>query len=136
MHCHWIAAIDDGARSMDEGLAMLRGLHQAGFDSVVATPHMRPGMFDNDRARIELLNRPFGEMEETADVVILVVGREKTFSFGRRELERGKSDTLAELAGQGEVQVNQLTKSYGNGAANWFGAHKEPRRSVLRPERQ
>ncbi len=32
---------------------MLRGLHQAGFDAVVATPHMRPGMFDNDRARIE-----------------------------------------------------------------------------------
>ena len=28
---------------------MLRGLHEAGFDRVVATPHMRPGMFDNDR---------------------------------------------------------------------------------------
>jgi protein-tyrosine phosphatase len=53
LHCHWVAAIDDGARSADEGLAMLRGLHQAGFDSVVATPHMRPGMFDNDRAGIE-----------------------------------------------------------------------------------
>src|ERR1700722_703596 len=66
----------------------------------------------------------FGEMEEPADMVILVVGREKTFSFRRRELERGKSDTLAELAGQGEVQVNKLTKGYGNGAANGFGAHK------------
>jgi protein-tyrosine phosphatase len=53
LHCHWIAAVDDGARSIDEGLAMLRGLHQVGFDHVVATPHMRPGMFDNDRARIE-----------------------------------------------------------------------------------
>jgi protein-tyrosine phosphatase len=26
---------------------MLRGLREVGFDSVVATPHMRPGMFDN-----------------------------------------------------------------------------------------
>jgi protein-tyrosine phosphatase len=60
LHCHWIAAIDDGARSMDEGLAMLRGLHQAGFDSVVATPHMRPGMFDNDRLSIE---RAFSAMQ-------------------------------------------------------------------------
>jgi protein-tyrosine phosphatase len=53
LHCHWVAAVDDGAKTTDESLAMLRGLHQAGFDHVVATPHMRPGMFDNDRARIE-----------------------------------------------------------------------------------
>ncbi|HEX4446206.1 MAG TPA: CpsB/CapC family capsule biosynthesis tyrosine phosphatase, partial [Polyangiaceae bacterium] len=53
LHCHWIAAIDDGAKTTSESLEMLRGLRQVGFDHVVATPHMRPGMFDNDRARIE-----------------------------------------------------------------------------------
>ena len=60
LHCHWVAAIDDGAKTADEGLAMLHGLHQAGFDVVVATPHMRPGMFDNDRA---LLERAFAAMQ-------------------------------------------------------------------------
>lgn len=50
LHCHWIAGIDDGATTPEDGLAMLRGLKAAGFDTVVATPHMRPGMFDNDRA--------------------------------------------------------------------------------------
>jgi protein-tyrosine phosphatase len=60
LHCHWVAAIDDGARTIEDGLAMLRGLHQAGFDTVVATPHMRPGMFDNDRASIE---RAFAAMK-------------------------------------------------------------------------
>jgi protein-tyrosine phosphatase len=53
LHCHWIAGIDDGARTVEESLAKLRGLHQAGFDTVMATPHMRPGMFDNDRLSIE-----------------------------------------------------------------------------------
>ena len=53
LHCHWVASIDDGARTTAESLAMLRGLHQAGFDTVVATPHMRPSMFDNDRPSIE-----------------------------------------------------------------------------------
>jgi protein-tyrosine phosphatase len=48
LHSHWIASIDDGPRDPREGIAMLRGLHEAGFDVVVATPHMRPGMFDND----------------------------------------------------------------------------------------
>lgn len=32
---------------------MLRGLKRAGFDTVMATPHMRPGMFENDRAALQ-----------------------------------------------------------------------------------
>jgi protein-tyrosine phosphatase len=50
LHCHWIAGIDDGARTPDEGIQMLKALKSIGFGEVVATPHMRPGMFDNERA--------------------------------------------------------------------------------------
>lgn len=53
LHCHWVAGIDDGARTPDEGVEMLRALAAAGFSKVVATPHMRPGMFDNARADLE-----------------------------------------------------------------------------------
>lgn len=53
LHCHWVANIDDGVRSVEAGLDLLRGLRRAGFDTVVATPHMRPGMFDNDRPALE-----------------------------------------------------------------------------------
>ena len=52
LHCHWIAGIDDGPRTATASLAMLKGLREAGFDTVMATPHMRPGMFDNDRAML------------------------------------------------------------------------------------
>lgn len=60
LHCHWVATIDDGARTADESLAMLSGLRAAGFDTVVATPHMRPGMFDNDWPGLE---RAFAAMQ-------------------------------------------------------------------------
>lgn len=50
LHSHWVAGIDDGARAVEDSVALLRGLAQAGFDRVVATPHMRPGMFDNTAA--------------------------------------------------------------------------------------
>jgi protein-tyrosine phosphatase len=49
IHCHWLAGVDDGAPSIEEGLALLGGLHQLGFGTVYATPHMRAGLFDNDR---------------------------------------------------------------------------------------
>ncbi|MBX3262847.1 MAG: protein tyrosine phosphatase [Labilithrix sp.] len=54
LHCHWIAGIDDGVRTPDEGVDLLRRLRAAGFELVVATPHMRPAMFDNDRRALEL----------------------------------------------------------------------------------
>ena len=53
LHCHWIAGIDDGVRTPGAGVELLRGLRRAGFDTVVATPHMRPGMFDNDKGALE-----------------------------------------------------------------------------------
>jgi len=53
LHCHWIASIDDGCRTPADGIALLRRLYQVGYRTVVATPHMRPGMFDNDRAALE-----------------------------------------------------------------------------------
>jgi protein-tyrosine phosphatase len=60
LHCHWIAGIDDGVRAPDEGIELLRKLRQTGFDLVVATPHMRPGMFENDK---RMLLEAFASMQ-------------------------------------------------------------------------
>ena len=49
LHCHYLPGIDDGVRTMDEGLALLSGLGRLGFSTVVATPHIRTAMFDNRR---------------------------------------------------------------------------------------
>lgn len=47
LHCHPLPGIDDGVRSADEGAALLVALKRAGFDTVVATPHVRSGVWDN-----------------------------------------------------------------------------------------
>lgn len=49
LHCHWVAGIDDGAKTPADSAALLAALREAGFATVVGTPHMRPGMFDNTR---------------------------------------------------------------------------------------
>ncbi|MBN1606095.1 MAG: protein tyrosine phosphatase [Polyangiaceae bacterium] len=53
LHCHWIPNIDDGAGSEAQALAMLHELAALGFELVIATPHMRPGLFDNSRQDLE-----------------------------------------------------------------------------------
>ena len=53
LHSHYVPHVDDGVRSTEEGILLLRRLGQLGFEIVVATPHMRPGMFDNDKPMLE-----------------------------------------------------------------------------------
>lgn len=52
LHCHYVPRVDDGVRSEADAVALLRGLRAVGFDHVVATPHIRPSMFDNDAAAL------------------------------------------------------------------------------------
>jgi len=52
LHCHCIPGIDDGARNLEESAQILGALESLGFTRVVATPHMRPGLFDNSKAML------------------------------------------------------------------------------------
>lgn len=42
MHSHCLPGIDDGAKSKEEALIMLRDAYKEGTEKVVATPHIRP----------------------------------------------------------------------------------------------
>src|SRR6185369_17286367 len=67
LHCHYVPGIDDGAKSAQEGVAMLRGLQGLGFAGVLATPHTRPGMFDNTAATISLAFEQFKSQLPTGE---------------------------------------------------------------------
>jgi protein-tyrosine phosphatase len=65
LHCHFVPGIDDGARTEAESIELLEALSEAGFSHVVATPHMRPGMFDNDKARLTEAFERIGKVVST-----------------------------------------------------------------------
>lgn len=48
VHCHILPGVDDGARDLDESLAMLEAAKRAGVTSIVCTPHCRHPYFDYD----------------------------------------------------------------------------------------
>jgi protein-tyrosine phosphatase len=50
LHCHPLPGIDDGVRTPEDGVALLVALGRAGFSTVVATPHVRTGVWDNRHA--------------------------------------------------------------------------------------
>lgn len=47
LHSHYLPGIDDGVSSLEDGVALCRGLAELGYGRVIATPHIRTAMFEN-----------------------------------------------------------------------------------------
>lgn len=52
IHCHALYGVDDGAKDLEESLAMLKEAKGQGIQALVLTPHLRHGMFPYPKERI------------------------------------------------------------------------------------
>jgi len=53
IHCHILPGIDDGAKNLDDSLAMCRMAVADGITHMTVTPHVHPGRFDNNLKTIQ-----------------------------------------------------------------------------------
>lgn len=47
LHCHYLPAVDDGASTDEEGIALLRQAYNDGVDQIVLTPHIHLDRYPN-----------------------------------------------------------------------------------------
>jgi len=52
LHCHILPAIDDGAADLETALEMARMAVADGITHLCCTPHIIPGLYENDRASV------------------------------------------------------------------------------------
>lgn len=52
LHCHILPGIDDGAKTMDESLAMARAAVDDGITHILCTPHHLNGQYINNRQEV------------------------------------------------------------------------------------
>jgi hypothetical protein len=71
----------------------------------------------------ELCAAGIGEMEEAADVIVLVVAGEEALGFSGRELESGESDGLAEFTSERAVAADQFGERHHGCASRSFRGH-------------
>jgi protein-tyrosine phosphatase len=74
LHSHILPAVDDGARDLDESLAMGRMAVDDGIQVMACTPHFMPGLYDNEsqdiRYRVAHLNQAFIEHDINLALVL------------------------------------------------------------------
>lgn len=60
IHSHILPKIDDGSKSMDESVALLRRMHGYGIKHIICTPHVMESVWENSsktiQKRLEALN--------------------------------------------------------------------------------
>lgn len=66
IHSHILPGLDDGARTLEESLAMLRLAVESGTTEIVATPHISPD-FPNT---VDAIQQSFAQLSECADGMI------------------------------------------------------------------
>ena len=47
LHSHLIPGIDDGAKTMEDSIALIRGLRELGFKKIITSPHIMSGGYNN-----------------------------------------------------------------------------------------
>lgn len=52
IHCHILPGIDDGSKSIEESLILLKKMELLGFKQIIATPHIMQGLYPNDELTI------------------------------------------------------------------------------------
>ena len=60
VHCHILPGVDDGAKTMNEALKILRTEYEQGVRSVILTPHYRMKYFETSR---RIIRERFRELE-------------------------------------------------------------------------
>lgn len=68
LHCHYLPGVDDGARTLNEGLALVRAAVANGIDRIVLTPHIHPGRYDNTATNLAVRFENFRRAVESAKI--------------------------------------------------------------------
>ena len=53
IHCHLLYGVDDGSKSLEESVEMLKIAKKQGITGIILTPHLRHGMFKHPLEKIE-----------------------------------------------------------------------------------
>lgn len=96
IHTHLLFDVDDGAKSLQESLAMIEDEKEQGVDAIILTPHYRHGMFPYQKEKIEENYRILKEESASLGVQLYLGTEQHVDSMTVKTLKTGRCHTLAD----------------------------------------
>ncbi len=96
IHCHALYGVDDGAKSIEESIAMLQQAKSQGVEAVVLTPHYRYGMFGYP---VECIRSHFGHLKPEAEKLGMELHLGCEYHVNSRIIEALQEGQCLSLAG-------------------------------------
>ena len=97
LHNHVLFGLDDGCRTPEESQALARAAKAVGHQGFVATPHIRPGLFDNT---VEGIKRRRAQVQEIVEAEGLSLHLGAEYYFSPELLEAARAKRLLTLGEQ------------------------------------
>ncbi|MCB1037076.1 MAG: protein tyrosine phosphatase, partial [Acidobacteria bacterium] len=135
LHAHILPAVDDGAGTFEEALAMCRRAAEEGCEAIVATPHQRHPRWGNDD--VEALNQLRRNLQEAlgSRLTIYSGGEVRVDSELLDAMDRPDREGILPLAGgrhlliefpRNEVGPNPVEIVHELAVAGWFPILAQP----------
>ncbi len=98
LHCHILPGLDDGPETMEESVRMCWIAHRDGIRTIVATPHMLDGAYQNSRTTIlEGVEALVSELQTQELPIKILPGSDVHLSEATLSLiEKGEAVTIGE----------------------------------------
>ena len=110
LHLHIVPEIDDGARSIEASLEILRGLYACGYRHFVATPHADDHRFTYSRSEIDRGFARLAEAVASSDLPI-DLGKGVEYTYGER-LRRDVVDRRAMTLSDSRYVLLELPEEF------------------------
>ena len=73
LHAHILPGLDDGSKNLTESLSMAQVASDDGIHTIVATPHVLQGVFDNDKNKILSAVRALNQTLQEQNIAVYIL---------------------------------------------------------------
>lgn len=120
LHCHILPDIDDGARSMEDSLAMAEAAVAEGITHILATPHHMNGKFENRKSEIILAVDALQEKLDAHSIDLTIYPGQEVRLYGEFLEDVKKDEILFTDEGNHYVLIEFPTMSIPHFAESFF----------------
>ncbi|MBM7539774.1 tyrosine-protein phosphatase [Amphibacillus cookii] len=107
IHCHILPGIDDGAKQLEDSLAMAKEAVCQGVHTIIATPHHKNGQYENNKLSILQHVKQLNAKINEADIPLTILPGQEIRIYGEmvEDFERGELLTLNETSQYAFVEL-------------------------------